>query len=414
MPRAHDRTAMLIVFVLFCSLPFIQLGVTYEISVQYLAFIVVVIAVKKHLSLREWVIWAFVFVAMLFGLFWHLDAEALFTSILRSSREAIGVLVIMCAARNVSWIVPERFLRLMLIGTVAGLFMVTLAQFVTYAILKNPQFFMPASFFITGQDTIPDRWLEFGRLNGFLADVRVSATYSEPSYLSFVCLCLATIVRGASLGRTVTWALLSILLGTIALSKSASGVILFALLMAYAYRQEFITPWRLFLAFATLSVVLPIAAGMLDFNPLERIMDATDPRIEPSGYIRLVMPLKHVATVLTESPFGVPWSELFSFFLQRTGDYSVIGPVDKSTGMWVGQDNGFLNLFIEFGWAGFIVAGGIIGVIRDRFILLFLLFAMQFNGSPFGPDKVALICLALSCRPATRSVRQASVRVGNA
>jgi len=410
--RLHDRTAMFAVLVLFCSLPFIQLGISYEISVQYLAFIVVAITVRKRLPLREWVIWAFVFVAMLLGLFWHLDAEALFGAILRNSREALGVLLIICAARNVSWSVPDRFLRFLLNSTIVGLFILTLAQFVTYTVLKKPQFFMPAAFFITGQDTIPDHWLEFGKLNGFLASVRVSATYSEPSYLSFVCLCLATIVRRASLDKTTTWVLLSLSLGTIALSKSASGVFLFVLFMAYSYGREFITPGRLLVLSGTLSAALLIAAGALDFNPLERIMDVTDPRVEPSGYIRLVMPLQHVATVLTESPFGVPWSELYNFFLQRTGDYSVIGPVEKSTGMWIGQDNGFLNLFIEFGWAGFVVIGGIVGAIRDRFVLLFLLFVTQFNGSPFGPDKVALICLALSCRPATVSMRPNIVRPG--
>jgi hypothetical protein len=398
-----------VVFVLFASLPFIQLGLTYELSVQYLAFLVVAIAVKKHLSVREWVVWSFIFVAMLLGLFWHLDAQALFSAMLRNSREAVGVLLILCAARNVSWVVPERFLRWMLGATVAGLFLLTLAQFVTYAILRNPHFFVPASWFIAGQDTIPQRWLEFGRLNGFLADVRVSATYAEPSYLAFVCLCLAVLVRSAALGRALTGILLSALLATIALSKSASGGVLFVLLVAYAYRRELITPRRLLLALATLAIALPVAAGMLDFNPLERILDATDPRIEPSGYIRLVMPFKHIATVLTESPFGVPWSELYNFFLQRTGEYSAIGPVEKSTGMWIGQDNGLLNLFIEFGWAGFVVIGGIVAVIRDRLTLLFLLFVMQFNGAPFGPDKVALICLALTCRPAPRPAPQAAV-----
>lgn len=388
-----------IVIMLFCALPFIQMGISYNLSVQYFAFVVVALGVAKRLALEEWMAWSFVFLAMLLGLFWHLDADTLSSSILRSAREALGVLLIMCAARNASWVVSERLLKSLLIVMVGGLFLLTLVQFVSYSILKSPRFFVPANFYIAGEDTLASRWLAVGSAHGFLADIRVSATFSEPSYLGFVCLSLAALIRSSGLmGQRFSKILILILLVTIALSKSASGIMLFVLLVAYEYRTKIFTVQRILLAMVILAAVLPIAALLLKFNPMERLFSITDPRIELSGYIRLIMPLKHIVTVLTESPFGVPWSELYHFFLQRAGDYTAVGPVEKLSGMWVGQDNGLLNLFIEFGWCGLVVIGALVFVIRDKFILLFLLFVMQFNGAVFSPDKVVIVCLAISCR----------------
>jgi len=394
----RDNYAIAVILLLFFCVPFIQLGLSYEWSFQYLAYAAVLLTVRKRLTMMEWCIWAFVYAAMLLGLFYYLDAEALFTAILRVSREALGILLVMCAARNASWRVPAAFLSFMLQSVVFGLFLITLLQFVSYTFLKRPQFFVPASFFIAGEDTIASRWLEVGRLNGFLANIRVSATYSEPSYLSFVCLCLAMIIHRAAFSTRKTLFLLAILFCTVCLCKSASGVMLFVLLIAYAYRSIVFIPTRMVLFIAVLLLITSITAVVFDFNPVQRIMESADPKLEPSGHIRLVMPWKHVATVLTESPLGVPWSELYSFFVQRADEYGAIGPVDKSTRILVGQDNGFLNFFIEFGWAGFVVIAGIVAVVRDRLNLLFLLAITQFNGAPFGPDKVALMCFALSCR----------------
>ncbi len=396
---AATRAATWIVFTLFCVLPVVQLGITYELAPQYLGFVLVVLTVRKHLPLRDWSIVAFICCAMFLGIFWHLDADELGGAILRNLREAIAAVMILCAARNVSWVVPRQFLHRMLLAVILGLFLLTAAQFVFYEVLKSPRFFVPASYFITGQTTLPQYWLEYGQKNGFLAQVRVSATYSEPSYLSFVCLSLAVMVRNAGFGRALYWLSLSLLLVTVALSKSASGPILLMLLIVYLHRRGLVTPQRALLVLGAAAVAMPIAANVLDFNPIERIVNIANPRTEESGYIRFVMPFKHIATILTDSPFGVPWTELYGFLLARSGDYSGLGPVDKSTGMWVGQDNGLLNLLIEFGWGGLVIIGGIVAVIRDRFILLYLLFVMQFNGAPFGPDKVAVICLALSTRP---------------
>jgi hypothetical protein len=378
-----------------CLLPFIQLGLTYWISIEGLAIVLVLFAVDKRLSVADMSACALITAVMLVGLILQPDIGGPISAFKHNVAQAIGIFIIVCAAKDAKWNASRTFLLRMLFVTVVGLVVLTLAQYITYTFLKEPRFLLPASLYVTGQGTLASSSLEFGRMHGFLAAVRVAATFAEPSYLGFISMCLAVMVLNSRLNSAATFGLLALLLAMVAMSKSASGIIMLTVLIAYAYRSKF--TFATFLLSVGVTVVLFASTVMLlDFDPIGRLLSATDPRLEPSGYIRLIMPLRHVAIVLKEAPFGVPFYDTYEFLAHHATSYTMMAPTDSSTGDWIGEDNGLLNFIIQFGWAGFIVIGAVIFAIRDGFVLLFLLFVTQFNGAPLSPDKVAMIALALA------------------
>ena len=387
--------SLLVVPILMCMLPFIQLGLTYWISIEGLAFVLALFAVDKRLSVADMSSCALITAAMLVGLILQPDIVSPISAFKHNVSQAIGIFIIVCAAKDTKWNVSQTPLWRLLIVTVVGLVILTLAQYVTYVFLKDPRFLLPASLYVTGQGTLARSAIEFGRVHGFLAAVRVAATFAEPSYLGFISMCLTVMVLNSRLRSAAKFGLLTLLLAMVAMSKSASGIIMITVLIAYAYRSKF--TFATFLICVSVTVVFFASTMMLlDFDPIGRLLSSTDPRLEQSGYIRLIMPLQHAATVLKEAPFGVPFSETYEFLAHHSTSYTMMNPTYSYTGDWIGQDNGLLNLIIQFGWAGFIVIGGVAFAVRDGFILLFLLFATQFNGSALTPDKVAMISLALA------------------
>jgi hypothetical protein len=401
---SRTRRGVVVATILFCLLPAIQLGLTYWISIQGLAFVLVLYAVNKRLSLEDMAICALIAAAMLTGLVFQPDMGRPTWVFMHNAFEALGIFVIISAAKDPRWSMPDRLLKPILVAAVLGVFTLTLAQYVSYTFLKEPRFLLPSSLYATGQATNASDRLAWSRLHGFLAEVRISATFAEPSYLGFILMCLTVLVLNSRRHSVATLGLLAALLATAALSKSASSVMMISLLVTYAYRSR-LNLWTAFGVAGIGAVLLAVAATALDFDPIGRLLRSADPRLEPSGYIRLIMPLQHVATVLTEAPFGVAWSDVPTFFAHHASTYAMMNPVDSTTGELNGQDNGFLNLFIQFGWTAFIVIVGVIVSIRDRFILLFLLLVAQFNGAPLSPDKIAMISLALVCKPTHRDNR---------
>jgi hypothetical protein len=394
------RATVAIYFLIFLC-PFIQLGYDYWASAQGLAFVVVLVAVKKRLPIADLGVCGLIAVIMLIAVLLRPDAAFPIPAFAHCVFQALGLTLIICAAKDEGWIVPAPNFQAALSVLIFSLFVLTAAQLVSYALLHNPRFFVPERFFVTGQATNALSWLEFGKAHGFLTSIRVSATYSEPSYLGFVLMCLAMLVLKGNFKPLTTAVLLTTIVVTATLSKSASSIIMISALMLIAYRRR--VRWGALLGIVLiLGCLIGVGSTVLGFDPIGRVLRVTDPRLEPSGYIRLVMPLRHIAVVLRYAPLGVPHSEAYSFFSQHMESYySMMRPVDQIGGGLVGEDNGLFNLLIDFGWGGFLVIALLIFVLRDGLSLMFLLFVSQFNGAPLSPDKVAMICMVFAHRNAS-------------
>jgi len=413
--EAGGYRASVLATLLLLSLPFTQFGLTYWISVQGIVFWVVALFVLKSVTRLQLLLFTLMCLCMLVSLAGHLYADSLFYSFLRSIRQMLALYLIVCAAGTRSWRPRGYFFDVALPLVIVGVSGLVILQFVTYTFFGSSIFFVPGQVFIQGFATIADRYIELGAARGFIAEVRAAGPYAEPSYFGFVALSLALlVVRGVESGLRQAL-LLGLMFVALLCSKSASGVVSLGLFVLFAYRKRLAFHHFLF-AFAAVTVALVASEAFLNFNLIERLMNITDPVKEPSGYVRLVLPFKHIALVLQEKPFGVPLSEFFVFTSRHLDHYvgsGTSGPVSLIEGASSGTDNGLLNLVIAFGIGGIVLLALAPFVIRDKLVLVYLLFASQFNGDVFSPDKAAIIALAISTwriRPSDAARVEAAVR----
>jgi hypothetical protein len=412
-----DRRGLLVAAIGLLLIPFIQFGVSYWLSVQGALFWLALIFVRKRPSPMQVLLFIVMVLTMMASLLGHTYSDTLFYAFLRIVRQSLCLFLIVCAASSVSYRLGSFFFDRLLPGVIIALSGLVVLQYVTYFGLGWTTFFAPSKFYVQGFSTLADSWLQFGENHNVSVVVRPSATYAEPSYFGFVALGLAMLVFKGVEGR-MRVALLAMMLVALFCAKSASGVVLFVGLVAFAYRRH-LSPKILFAGFLFVGLVLIGAELFLDFHLIERVVNITDNTKERSGYIRLILPIKHVLLVLEHKPLGVPLSEFFGFTSHHVGAYGgagSYGPVWMTRGMTDGTDNGFFNLFITFGFGAFIIIGAICLVVRDPLTLVFLLFVAQFNGDLFSPDKAAVVALVLACHrlprgSATRPARAPRMRV---
>ena len=403
--RASALTCLLLL-----ALPFTQFGHGYWTSVQGAMFLLVVLFIRKTISTLDFLLFTIIALTMLSSLLGHLYADTLFHSFLRIIRQIVCIYVIVCAAGTVSWRPKPFFFDRLLPIVILALSLMVVAQFVTYAAFGWSRLFVPAEFFIGGLSTIADRVIELGMARGFVASVRASGPFAEPSYFGFVALSLAMLIFRGVPGPRRQFVLLGALLVALVCSKSASGVPLLVLLSLFAFRKQ-LTVLHWFGIAAALVAGLVAAELLLKFSLVERLINITDPVLEQSGYLRLVLPFKHIALVLQHKPFGVPLSEFFTFASHHFQEYAsgTFNPVERMTGVASGTDNAFLNLFLSFGFGAFVIIGALPFIVKDKLTLVYLLFVSQFNGDIMGPDKAAIIALAISCRRVFAEAVQAKV-----
>jgi hypothetical protein len=105
---SRTRRGVVVATILFCLLPAIQLGLTYWISIQGLAFVLVLYAVNKRLSLEDMAICALIAAAMLTGLVFQPDIGRPTWVFMHNAFEALGIFVIISAAKDPRWSMPDR------------------------------------------------------------------------------------------------------------------------------------------------------------------------------------------------------------------------------------------------------------------------------------------------------------------
>ena len=140
------------------------------------------------------VLFIFIALTMLLSLIGNIYSDLLFYSFIRLVRQIIGIYLIICAASTISWRPKDEFFDLVLPLVITGIYGLVIIQFVAYTFFQWTYLFVPQRLFIAGLGTIADYWLEYGKLRGFLTDVRVSGPYAEPSYLGFISLSLSILV----------------------------------------------------------------------------------------------------------------------------------------------------------------------------------------------------------------------------
>ena len=206
------------------------------------------------------------------------------------------------------------------------------------------------------------------------------AFYTEPSYLGFICLCLYVIRHQAEAIKSNLIAF-ALLLFLCLVAKTASGFIILCFFFFVVNARGIVLNRRRY-------PILAILFGVVIYFSLpfiSRVLGSTDSASEPSGYIRLVFPMKCVSAVFLHAPLGVPQAELPDFFQANL-------PADATIGNF---DNGLVNVFLYFGIFGFVIWICFIGMMRNWALALFVMLCALYNGNVFAYDKAFLISISI-------------------
>lgn len=358
-------------------IPFMQTGVTFYISVQLVLFLIAA-TYARAVDYVSNIAWAPVFIALMIvpSLFYTVENQL--HMIMEVGRQFVCfyVLVSIFSASG-SMFEDREHIERGVLWLLLLLFFITLVQYV--GLLFGQAFNIPSWLLVANQNTMIgfEKAVELMLYGG----VRPSALYGEPSYLSFVCVSLVYIMYTSSKSMTKLYVVAGISLLIILMAKSLSGLLSMIVLTAVRFPPTFKYKNNVAISLILLLVILPVMLAT-DSVLLQRALGlvSADKEIDPSAYIRLYAPFELINDVFSSYPFGLPKEMLIDHIETKYPE------------TFKGTDNGFLNVFINFGYSGFVILGFVIyKIYRDKLLLAYLLLASMFNGSLFTFDKIALI-----------------------
>ena len=363
-------------------LPFLQLGATYYLSVQMLLFIVLVSCLRLKDFTKNRVLLVVLAVLMITPSFFYTVDDQLHM-ILGVSRQFLCLAVLLAVLEHSD---PVRMRiknpEIAIITILWFFFVMILVQYVGlkfgYAI------HLPSTLFISNASTVIgyEKALALGLYSG----VRPSVFYGEPSYLSFVCASLVFIACSTFKSKNNLFLVTILAFSTVALAGSLSGILaLFAL-----FSIRFVASIKMaekMVAFLTIIVFAVLFVALFNQLPfVQRILGliGLGTGVDISLNIRLFAPFSLISEAFVNFPFGMP-KEVLDNVIQAGFESG-----------FKGTDNGFLNLFINFGYFGFLIVGIIFYKIRTNLLLItFVLVSTMFNGAFFSYDKIAVMGMAI-------------------
>ena len=373
--------------------PFIQWGVSTYLSFQMLGFLILLVAIDYKVLATNATTLIFIALAMSASTLAHTASPFFLHSTLRVWREvACFSILLLVYSTRFKYQFNSRSIRAVLACVAIAICISTILQFYFYTFLSSSIFFIPETFYLAEFSTLAANWAAFAKEHSLYIKIRPSSFFAEPSYLGFVSLSLLLIVLKLFSEDFKKSILILILLTSVALSQTTSGLLSFGLLLGVFYRRNIKTIHP----FIVTALVLLAPVYFLLFpipEMLLRVFDIGDSQKELSGFIRLVLPFELIVKVWIHSPLGVPPDELASFLRQpAVRVFANMFTVNYSGGFQVaGLDNAFLNFFIFYGMLGTTIVWTFIRRIQDRYLLFYLFLASFFNGGLLSFDKVVVI-----------------------
>jgi hypothetical protein len=379
----NDRYKKNITYIMFLVLgcfPFIQLGINYYLSIQILAFILIlffIIPIKTFISMIPvgFVIISLMFLPVIFSV----NSNYIEHDILKTAREFVCYAPLYCIVKYRNSITNHfkvnNSLRLMLPVLLFSFLIITVIQYIY--LKKGVYLSIPYEFFTRNSDTLPE-WLDLR-----YSHIRPAATFGEPSYLSFVVTSLLVIVLRSFKNSWLKNTLLACIILIVYFNQSVSGqAAVFILLFVHLFQSKTKTITKLSLIFVAFLFVLLASAAK--FTTVERLSNVFDKKKETSGYVRLTAPALVVSQVLLHSPIGVTNSQLEKFITPE----SSLSKKELTGSL----SNGFYNLLINYGYSGFLlIILLLLPVWKDWLIVFYILLTTIFNGAFLSFDKVSVI-----------------------
>jgi hypothetical protein len=369
--------------VILFSIPFIQLGYEYYLSVMIFSFIVTfsLLGFKDFISSIK-VIVCVLPVMFIPTVIYILSADVIH-AILLTGRHflcfAVGYIIISRRQQIAERLKPNTaVLQTSIVLLVVSLLVVVIIQYVL--IRRGVLFFLPREFFILNYGTLPTeldlRW----------TNIRPSATFGEPSFLGFISVSLL-LVCGQIFNNK--WIKIFLFIGIwimVLLANTVAGIgATFILTFLYLWKKNRSAIVKILLIISLISV---ISIGFIgQFGIFHRITHIAVKEKEASGYARIIVPLIMVSGVLKNSPFGVPVDELPRFLAQA----------DLKARAEIGAlSNGFFNLIINYGLGGVLIMLLVCYAVRhDLYLMIYIFLASMFNGGILTFDKISVIAVCV-------------------
>lgn len=357
---------------IFASIPFIQLGISYYISVAFLVFIFAFglslnsgLLKNRGITLLQIGIAAF-FTKTLLMAFTSGDTRSIFYP-LRELTCFIGMLLIprQIERSNMDFRILSK-ITYAILGIILALVVVQLFQ-----LSRGRYFGFPIEYFIMNQDTLKgvDLALEHG------TRFRATSFYGEPSYTSWIVLSLITInLMYAKASNKSAFIMLLLSLAIVILSQSVAGILAVSLIFAYWF---FFGRQGKSLKFTSIILGICVGAGVIlaasilsnDLgNRFAAIIDLTD----KSSNIRFQDPLFYINKILTEG--------------------QIFGVVDFAK---LSIDNAGLGLFIQYGILSLVIMYCLLKSANKVLLVLYIILSLNFNGTFFRYDKALIISLTI-------------------
>lgn len=392
-----------ILLILLAMFPLMQLGISYYLSFQMLAFSLVLLALNAQAIKKNIKIGFILFVLMMLPNVYFAGREQFFHYILVSARSFLCLYVMLTVfdmARMKPFNLNKKPLKIAVNLLILFLFLSVVLQ--SILLKQGVLLTAPAEYLIANIDTLPGEFeLEHGR-----SLIRPSSTFGEASYLGFISLSLFVIVMYLFQKSRMKSILLVLLFATLVMAQTLSGLLSLALILA-VHGSRYLSRRQIGKSIAVLSMValgVFVLAYLGHLSILERLFNIFDPDQEFSGYIRLVAPIV-VAMRVFENYFifGMPLEEL-QHIVDGMGLATLISASDVT-------NNGLLNLFMSYGVTAVLIIWVVSRKMASPVLLVYLLLSSIFNGALFSFDKtvvfavVFLLTNVLSCNSWSQKAR---------
>ncbi|MDO6462221.1 hypothetical protein Q4485_16035 [Granulosicoccaceae sp. 1_MG-2023] len=363
--------------------PFMQIGLTYYLSVHALLMVLstgyLVRCFTRTGGVGIGFGWFLLLVGFMFSSILFVDGVRT-EDLLRGGRELLSLIVIVlwCVAVRTQVVSLERvsvtLVRQVLLLVSTLMFFLSLIQ--TVFLSRGVYVGLSQDWFVINTATLPSY------LDLMYSRIRPMGTFGEPSYLSAFSLILLFAIRERIFSDR-RWAVIALCLTfCVLLSRSFSGIFWLALgSCLYLFR---IRAYKALIWIGGLALVGTFASVLFVPEVWGRAMSILSGN-DPSFNIRILAPLHAVPAILAYDPFGIP-PRLFHEFG---------GLANFSISDTVLVQNGLLNIVITYGVLGIACLVALLYFFRGgEYFWLLMVLGFQ-NGSFLSFDKVVMVAIAL-------------------
>lgn len=380
----RNRSDYIALLILLC-IPFIQLGLSYYISISFVLFMAIlsycISGLTYSFKLNQIALWMLSLFLLKIALLTYSSADT--RAILIPAREficALGMILIAAKIRN-STVEDSLVLKIILGALLVLLFLVCIQ---TFFIARGSYIGFPTQYYIMNQETLNKA--EDALYHG--TRYRPAAFFGEPSYTSWIVLSLLTVALCAkNPSRNSMYVALILSFLVVLVSFSMAGIFAVAMLCTYWFVFETKKVNSVLLNFMVALVAGSIVMAVLFYfggEVSERIVAILNSD-DDSANNRLAEPMEYIDKILIEGHW---------FGLKNYADLHI--------------NNAGLGMIINYGVLFIPILGVLLFFVKRKLLLLYIVLSLNFNGTFFRFDKALIVGVTIGLCLRHKSLKESS------